>query len=74
MTYRRGQDADTWHWCANCSHWPTADYIERNAKLGTGELCKECMAKDLTRNCQPAEEVVERVERRTVPRFNRESG
>jgi hypothetical protein len=32
------------------------------------------MAKDLTRNCQPAEEVVERVERRTVPRFNRESG
>ena len=74
MPYRRGQSADTWHWCANCSQWPAEDYIEREAKLGTGELCNECMAKDLTRNCQPADQVAERADRNTVPRFHREGG
>ena len=26
--YRRKKDIDTWHWCKNCSDWPTSDYKE----------------------------------------------
>jgi hypothetical protein len=34
--YRRTQDGDTWHFCENCSHWPTEDYLEQRQAPRTG--------------------------------------
>jgi len=50
-TYRRRRGKDTWHFCSNCSNWPTSDYDERASKPTTGELCNECQAKRANGNC-----------------------
>lgn len=52
MTYRKKRGGDTWHWCRNCSNWPTSDYDEQHTKPTTGELCNECKAKDSAGTCQ----------------------
>ena len=46
MEYRKKKDSDTWHWCTNCSNWPTSDYDSRDTKPTYGELDNECKAKD----------------------------
>lgn len=51
-TYRRKKDSDTWHWCRNCSNWPTSDYVERHTKPTYGEFDNECKAKDKAGNCK----------------------
>jgi len=51
-TYRRKNDSDTWHWCSNCSDWPTSNYKEVNTKPTSGELCNQCRAKEKERNCR----------------------
>jgi hypothetical protein len=51
MKYRRKNGSDTWHFCTNCSKWPTSDYVERDTKPTTGELDNECMAKDNNGTC-----------------------
>ena len=50
-TYRKKRDSDTWHFCSNCSNWPTSDYIERTDKPTYGELCNECQAKEDAGTC-----------------------
>ncbi len=52
MAYRRRRGSDTWHWCKNCSNWPTIDYEEQSQKPTTGELDNECRAKDKEGKCQ----------------------
>ena len=52
MTYRRRKGSDAWHWCKNCSNWPTSNYEERQTKPTTGELCNECRAKEKDGNCK----------------------
>ena len=47
MTYRKRKGHDTWHWCSNCSNWPTHDYVERPDKPQSGGLCNECKAKEV---------------------------
>jgi len=42
-TYRRRRGHDIWHWCRDCSNWPTFDYEERTTKPSSGELCNECI-------------------------------
>jgi hypothetical protein len=49
--YRRRSNRVTWHWCQNCSKWPTTDYEERDRKPGRGELCNQCRAKDREGEC-----------------------
>ena len=51
-TYRRKYGHDTWHWCSNCSNWPTAGYSEQAHKPTSGELCNECKSKRRNYNCQ----------------------
>jgi len=52
-TYRRRRRRETWHFCANCSNWPTSgDYNERASKPTTGELCDQCQAKQRHNNCR----------------------
>ena len=52
--YRRKKGSDTWHWCTNCSFWPTSDYDEvtTSGRPSSGELCNECKAKDRERTCR----------------------
>lgn len=52
-TYRRKKDSDTWHWCKNCSNYPSGTDVEKSyTKPTSGELCNECKAKDASGNCQ----------------------
>ncbi len=51
VAYRRGKSQDTWHWCRNCSIWPTHDYEESSSRPTTGGLCNECHAKQRAGNC-----------------------
>lgn len=51
-TYRRRKSSDTWHWCRNCSNWPSSDYVEKSSKPSSGELCDECLAKVKADNCR----------------------
>jgi len=52
MPYRKRNNSDTWHWCRNCSNWPTKDFSERAEKPKSGELCDQCKAKDKAGNCK----------------------
>ena len=52
MEYRRRKDSDTWHWCTNCSNWPTANYVTRQTKPTSGELSNECKAKEKDGTCK----------------------
>ncbi len=46
---RRKRDSDTWHYCSNCSNWPTSDYVEGTGD--SGEKCNECMGKQKAGDC-----------------------
>lgn len=48
---RRKGNYDTWHFCTNCSRWPTSDYDAQSAKPTTGEFCNECLGKEKAGNC-----------------------
>jgi hypothetical protein len=50
-SYRRRKGHDTWHFCSNCSNWPTSDYEVSYSKPTNGELCNECKAKRDAGNC-----------------------
>lgn len=52
--YRRLHDSDTWHYCSNCSQWPTrpGSFIERTSKPTSGELHNECRSKDRAGSCR----------------------
>ena len=50
--YRRRYESDTWHWCWNCSHWPTSDYVDRDSKPSSGKLCNQCRAKQTVGTCE----------------------
>jgi hypothetical protein len=52
MEYRRKKDSDTWHWCANCSNWPTSNYDVSYHKPTYGELDNECKAKEAAGTCR----------------------
>jgi len=52
-TYRRSKGSDVWHWCINCSQWPTSNFIEvtRSGRPAGGELDNECLAKETAGEC-----------------------
>jgi hypothetical protein len=52
-TYRKRKGTDTWHWCKNCSNWPTSNYEETttSGRPAAGELDNECLAKEKAGNC-----------------------
>jgi hypothetical protein len=51
-SYRRKQGDDTWHFCSNCSTWPTKDFDTQAEKPASGELCNECESKLISHTCQ----------------------
>lgn len=50
-TYRKKKNKDTWHFCSNCSNWPTSDYDTSTSKPTSGEFCNECQSKKANGNC-----------------------
>ena len=50
--YRKRKGSDTWHWCRNCSKWPTSNYESKYKKPTSGELCNECKSKDKKGECK----------------------
>ena len=52
MVYRQKKGKDAWHFCTNCSNWPTSDYQEQTTKPTTGELCDECKGKERAGDCK----------------------
>lgn len=51
MVWRKKKGSDTWHFCKNCSKWPTSDYEEKTTKPASGEFCNECLGKQKSGNC-----------------------
>ncbi len=51
-TYRKKRDGDTWHFCSNCSEWPTSNYDEQEPPPLSGPLCNECKVKRREKNCR----------------------
>lgn len=47
---RKRNGKDTWHFCSNCSNWPTSDYITGSGN--SGEKCDECLAKQRNKTCK----------------------
>lgn len=46
---RKRNGSDTWHFCSNCSQWPTSNYVTGTGS--SGEKCNECLAKQRSGNC-----------------------
>ena len=58
ITYRRKNGAYAWHWCTNCSDWPTSDYEEVTLPEGerpNGDLHNECRSKEREGTCKTKE-------------------
>lgn len=53
-TYRKRVGVDTWHFCRNCSNYPTSNYEEKQSSTRptSGELCNECLTKEKADNCR----------------------
>lgn len=49
--YRKTKGRDTWHFCRNCSNWPTSNYDTSATRPSSGELCNECQAKEDNKTC-----------------------
>jgi CheY-like chemotaxis protein len=49
--YRSETGSQIWHFCSNCSEWPTDDYDEQRVPPTTGQLCNECRAKWQASDC-----------------------
>lgn len=49
---RKGATYDTWHFCTNCSNWPTSNYDSRTTKPTDGELCDQCKSKRDKNDCK----------------------
>lgn len=48
---RRKRGNDAWHFCTNCSNWPTTDYESTTTKPTSDEFCNECLAKERAGTC-----------------------
>jgi hypothetical protein len=52
----RRANSDVWHWCANCSGYPSKPVAQRVVAIGKrpsgGELCNECRAKEKSGECR----------------------
>ena len=54
-TYVKAAGSDTWHWCTNCTEYPS-DPAERKTlpageRPSTGELDNQCLSKERAGNC-----------------------
>ena len=51
--YKKRKGSDTWHWCSNCSKYPTGHDMDVSySKPRSGELCNECKSKESAGTCR----------------------
>jgi hypothetical protein len=50
--YRRRRDSDVWHFCSNCTEWPTESYVEQTTRPTSGELDNQCRSKEANGGCR----------------------
>ena len=50
--YRRRMRGYTWHFCSNCSQWPTDHYVTSRDKPRTHRICVECVSKKKAGKCE----------------------
>lgn len=50
--YRRRLRQDTWHFCSNCSTWPTSAFEETSIRPEHDMMCNECLAKQFSGECR----------------------
>ena len=51
VIYRKKRGSNRWHWCINCSSWPTKNYEENIDKPYPGELCRRCKDNEKAGKC-----------------------
>jgi hypothetical protein len=54
-TWRRRWGRDTWHFCSNCTEWPSSGCEESKTEpvLGSGqEFCDQCLSKEKKKDCE----------------------
>jgi hypothetical protein len=49
--YRKKSAGETWHFCSNCSQWPTVDYVVARGLSEQEVLCNECLVRHQQANC-----------------------
>lgn len=49
--YVQGANTDTWHWCRNCSQYPSS-VQKQQATRPSGDLCNQCKAKEREGTCR----------------------
>jgi hypothetical protein len=45
VEYRKATNADTWHYCSDCSQWPMDDYVLTPDAPNVFTICSECILK-----------------------------
>ena len=50
--YRRTINTEIWHFCSNCSGWPTENYIVTKNFPLTYQICNDCLSKNQSGDCQ----------------------
>jgi hypothetical protein len=54
--YVRREGSDTWHWCRNCSNYPSpgiaqSENLSSGQRPSSGELCNQCLGKERSGSC-----------------------
>ena len=52
LDYRKKIAGFIWHFYSNCQSWPTVDYTLTQNLPADGEMCNECIAKNLLGGCE----------------------
>ena len=52
MIYRRYVSESLWHFCRNCSSWPSERYEEGTIEPPREALCAECIRKNDELKCE----------------------
>ena len=50
--YRKKLISETWHFCSNCSHWPTEGFISCEELPRREMICNECVVKNQHGECE----------------------
>ncbi len=50
VTYVKTKDSDTWHWCKNCTQYPT-NISATTSTRPSHDLCNQCKAKEDKKDC-----------------------
>jgi hypothetical protein len=50
--YRKKLIGETWHFCSNCSQWPTDSFVSTETLPGKQTICNECIVKTRQGECR----------------------